>query len=150
MHHEATFRNQLVDAKILIQSGVDGIYGRSGLFESIVDGIDNMISCVGRDQAAEIVRFPPGMPRNVMETSGYLNGFPHLAGTVHCFCGDERAHAALLRNLTGNEDWTAGQRCVDQTLTPAACYPVYPMVSSRCALSSSCQIVDVASYCFRH
>ena len=150
MHQEVAFRNELIEAKILVPSGVDGVYGRSGLFESIIDGIDRLISRAGQYQGAEVVRFPPAMPKSVMEASGYLNGFPHLAGTIHCFCGNERAHAGLLRSLEKGEDWTAGQQCVDLTLTPAACYPVYPMISARGALGLSGHIVDVASYCFRH
>jgi seryl-tRNA synthetase len=150
MHQEAAFRDELIAARILIPSGIEGVYGRSGLFESIVNGIDSLISRTGGDQNAEIVRFPPAMPRSVMETSGYLNGFPHLAGTVHCFCGDERGHKALLQCLETGEDWTKGQECVDLTLTPAACYPVYPMIAGRGALPPAGHIVDVASYCFRH
>ena len=150
MGTEMAFHQELVEAQILIPSGVEGLYGRSGVFESVVDGIDALISRLGRDHAAEVVRFPPAMPRSVLETSGYLNGFPHLAGTVHCFCGDERAHQALLQCVEAGEDWTSGQRCVDLALTPAACYPVYPMVAARGPLRPGGHVVDVASYCFRH
>ena len=150
MDQQASFRAKLIDSRILIPSGVDGVYGCSGLFESIVEGLDRLISRAGKDQNPEVVRFPPAMPRSVMETSGYLNGFPHLAGTIHCFCGDERAHAGLLQDLASGEDWTRNQVCVELTLTPAACYPVYPMVASRGPLTSASHIVDVSSYCFRH
>ena len=150
MDQETEFRNRLIEARILIPTGVEGVYGRNGVFEAIIDGIDRMISPIGKDQDTEIVRFPPAMPRSVMETSGYLNGFPHLAGTIHCFCGDERAHSDLLQDLASGKDWTKDQACVDLTLTPAACYPVYPMVASRGALPSERHIVDVSSYCFRH
>ena len=150
METETAFHRELVEARILVPSGVEGLYGRSGVFESIVDGIDALVSRLGRDQDAEVIRFPPAMPRSVLETSGYLNGFPHLAGTVHCFCGDERAHQALLQCLEVGEDWTAGQQCVDLALTPAACYPVYPMVAARGPLRPGGHVVDVASYCFRH
>ena len=149
MHAEAAFRDALIEARILIPSGIDGVYGRSGVFESIVDGIDHLITLNGQGQDAEVVRFPPAMPRRVMETSGYLNGFPHLAGTLHCFCGDERAHKAMLQCLAVGEDWTRGQQCIDLALTPAACYPVYPMIAGRGRLKGA-HIVDVASYCFRH
>ncbi len=150
MQADRGFRDELIEAGILIPSGVDGLYGRSGLFDSIVDGLDRLISRNALDQESEVVRFPPAMPRSVMETSGYLNGFPHLAGTVHCFCGDERAHKALLQCLEAGQDWTQGQHCVDLALTPAACYPVYPMMARRGTLQRDTHIVDVASYCFRH
>ena len=150
MTSEIAFHDALVSAGLLVQSSVDGIYGRSGAFEAIVDGLDDLISRRYPAEATETIRFPPVMPRAVLETSGYLKGFPHLAGTIHCFCGDERAHRELLASLESGEDWTEGQRAVDLALTPAACYPVYPMVASRGVLRSPAHIVDVASYCFRH
>ena len=150
MSSEIAFRDELVVAGLLVPSSVEGVYGRSGEFEAIVDGLDALISRRNPTEAFETVRFPPVMPRSVMETSGYLKGFPHLAGTIHCFCGDERAHRNLLACLETGEDWTQGQQCVDLSLTPAACYPVYPMVASRGDLRSASHIVDVASYCFRH
>ncbi len=150
MTTEIAFRDALFKAGFLIRSPVDGLYGRSGAFESIVDGIDRLISRCYPDEAGETVRFPPLMPRSVMETSGYLKGFPHLAGTIHCFCGDERAHRRLLSRLDEGQDWTDNQECVDLTLTPAACYPVYPMVAARGVLDSGGRVVDVGSYCFRH
>lgn len=150
MPPDRSFRDTLFDAGLLVASGVDGIYGRSGDFEAVVDGIDGLISRDGSMPEAEIIRFPPAMPRQVMETSGYLKGFPHLAGTVHCFCGDDRAHAKLLQCLDAGEDWTTQQECVDLVLTPAACYPVYPMIAARGAVAAAGKIVDVSSYCFRH
>jgi seryl-tRNA synthetase len=150
MSSETAFGAELVAAGLLIPSSIEGIYGRSGDFEAIVDALDALISRRYPTEASETVRFPPVMPRSVMETSGYLNGFPHLAGTIHCFCGDDRAHRQLLACLETGEDWTKGQECVDLTLTPAACYPVYPMVAGRGNLHSASHIVDVASYCFRH
>ena len=150
MHEEVAFRDKLIAQGLLVPSGVDGIYGRSGIFESIISGIDRLISEMGQDQEAEIVRFPPAMPKSVMQTSGYLNGFPQLAGTVHCFCGDDRAHVKLLEDLASGADWTTGQRCIDLALTPAACYPVYPMIAARGHLASTSKIIDVSSYCFRH
>lgn len=150
MSAEIAFCDELITAGLLLRSSVEGIYGRSGEFEAIIEALDSLISRRYPSEATETVRFPPVMPRAVMETSGYLKGFPHLAGTVHCFCGDERAHRGLLASLETGQDWTRNQACVDLTLTPAACYPVYPMVASRGELRSPCHIVDVASYCFRH
>lgn len=147
---DGSFRDNLFSAGLLIASGVNGIYGRSGDFEAVVDGIDGLISRESGMHDAEVVRFPPAMPRTVMETSGYLKGFPHLAGTVHCFCGDDRAHKTLLQCLDAGTDWTGQQESVDLALTPAACYPVYPMIAARGAVNAAGHIVDVSSYCFRH
>jgi seryl-tRNA synthetase len=35
-------------------------------------------------------------------------------------------------------------------LTPAACYPIYPVMARRGALPADGRTVDVLSYCFRH
>lgn len=141
--------DELLASGILLATGVDGVYGRAGVFEDIVDGLDRIVSGLGRGLGAERMRFPPVMPRRTLEHSGYLNGFPHLAGTIHCFCGDDSGHAEMLRCLGTGEDWTAGQAASDLVLTPAACYPVYPMLARRGPLGADGHVVDVSSYCFR-
>ena len=35
------FRDELVDAGLLIPLGIEGLYGRGGEFEAIIDGIDH-------------------------------------------------------------------------------------------------------------
>jgi seryl-tRNA synthetase len=146
----ATFLDQLFAAGLLIPTGVDGLYGRSGPFERVVEGLDHLITQLGAGTDAEIMRFPPGLSRTIFERSGYLKGFPHLAGTVHCFCGTETEHREVLRCVDAGEDWTANQRPSEIVLTPAACYPLYPIVAARGPLPDDGMLVDVASYCFRH
>ena len=145
-----SFRTSLLGAGLLIDAGVEGLYGRSGAFESVVDAVDSLITRIGAYQCAEVMQFPPGSSRARFEQSGYLKGFPHLAGTVHCFCGNERDHRELLRCVEAGEDWTRGQAASDIVLTPAACYPVYPVLASRGDLPAEGAVVDVSSYCFRH
>ncbi len=145
-----TLLDSLLHKGILIETGVDGLYGRSGLFEQIIDGFDRMISRAGADQMAEVMRFPPGMNRALFEKSGYLKSFPQLAGTVHSFGGNDKDHAELIDRLGRGEDWTFRQDPTDVVLTPAACYPVYPTIARRGALPSGGVVLDVQSYCFRH
>jgi len=144
------FRERLIAEGILFPTGVDGVWGRSGVFERIHDGLEQAITRTGIDQHAEVMRFPPAMAQTVFEKSGYMKNFPQLAGTVHCFCGDERAHRTLLGQIERGEDWLADQRPADLVLTPAACYAVYPIVAKRGVLAEAGHLVDVASYCFRH
>ena len=150
MSAHAEYRNELVQAGLLIPTGVDGLYGRSAVFEDILERLDAQITRIGVDQRAEAVRFPPAMTRATLEASGYLKSFPTMAGTIHCFCGDERAHRQLLRCVAEGEDWTGGQQASELVMTPAACYPVYPMMAARGALPAEGRVVDVLSYCFRH
>ena len=53
------------------------------------------------------MRFPPILNRSHFERSGFLNSFPHLAGTIHSFVGSERAHRELLRAVEEGGDWSA-------------------------------------------
>jgi seryl-tRNA synthetase len=140
----------LIAHGLLIDTGVDGLYGRAGIFEQVVTGLENLVSEIGSSQHAEVIRFPPGMNRAHFEGSGYLKSFPHLAGTVHCFCGSELDHARLIGHLERGEDWTGGQKASDIVVTPAACYPLYPIVARRGPLAISGAIFDLSSYCFRH
>ncbi len=145
-----TLLDKLIRAGLLIETGVDGLYGRSGEFERIVDGFDRLVSRLGQGDGAEVVRFPPGMNRALFEKSGYLKSFPQLAGTVHAFSGDDRRHAALVAHLEAGEDWSGDQKMTDVVLTPAACYPLYPTVARRGPLPADGLVFDLNSYCFRH
>ena len=100
----------IATAGLLIPSGVQGLYGRNGAFESVIDGIEAAITRAGRDDGAEVMRFPPGANRFAhFERSEYMKTFPHFAGTVHCFCGGDREHREILRCIEAGEDWTQQQ-----------------------------------------
>jgi seryl-tRNA synthetase len=144
-----TLLDRLIAEEILIETGVDGLYGRSGKFEDVLLRFDALISRFGDDQKADVIRFPPGMNRALFEKSGYLKSFPDLAGTVHSFAGNDRDHASLLETLEGGGDWTAGQKATDIVLAPAACYPLYPTVARKGQLPPQGRIYDLNSYCFR-
>lgn len=145
-----TYLDDLLASGLLISTGVDGLYGRSQLFEEIVERLNDRITELGADQQPEVLRFPPAMNRTDFEHSDYLKSFPQLAGTVHSFCGNEREHQRLLRCLDQQEDWTEQQQPTRIVLTPAACYPIYPVMAQRGPLPENGRTVDVLSYCFRH
>ena len=150
MDAQATFLKSLTDAGLLIPMGVDGLFGRSGAFEDVVERFNTVITKYGGGDGAEVMRFPPAINRQHFEESEYLKSFPQLAGTVHSFMGNERDHMALLDKLEKKEDWTAGQKATNVVMTPAACYPIYPTVAKRGPLGQGGNLVDVYSYCFRH
>lgn len=145
----AGFREELVYHGLLLPTGVDGLYGRSEIFEEVIDGLNRFISVSGAYQKAEILRFPPGMSRKTFEESDYLNSFPNLAGTIHSFCGDDHTHRKLLRCVAAGEDWTEDQHPTDLVMTPAACYPAYPIIAQRGRLPEAGHTLDLFSYCFR-
>ncbi|MGT2511840.1 amino acid--[acyl-carrier-protein] ligase [Cupriavidus basilensis] len=147
---QPTFLAALLDAGLLIPTGVQGLYGRSETFEAIADGLNAAITALGSDQHAEILRFPPAIGQADFETSEYMKSFPQLAGTVHSFCGDDRGHRRLLARLEDGDAWTDQQAFSGVVLTPAACYPVYPVMARRGPLPWQGKVVDVLSYCYRH
>lgn len=142
------YRTELVDAGLLIPSGVPGVYGRSGLFESVLLAFDRYVTRVGGNDGADVMRFPPVLPRAHFERSGYLDSFPHLLGTVNSFEGNEHDHKGLLRALHDGDDWSRGFVQAGLVLTPAACYPVYPTLTGT--IPPSGRLVDVLTICFRH
>ncbi len=147
---DTPFLDDLFANGILIETGVDGLYGRSGEFEEVIERFNALITRFGGADGATKVHFPPGISRSQFEKSGYLKSFPQLAGTVHSFMGNDRDHCQLLDQLEAHEDWTLGQKATEIVLTPAACYPLYPAVAQRGALPENGRLYDLTSYCFRH
>ena len=144
------FLDALFDDGVLIKTGVDGVYGRSGDFEEVIDRFMTRVAELASDDQATRIHFPPGMPRRNLEKSGYLKSFPQLAGCVHSFMGGEADHARLLGMLEKGEDWTEAQDATDVVLTPAACYPLYPTVAAQGPLAQDGVLYELSSYCFRH
>lgn len=136
--------------RLLIPSGVDGLYARGADLERLVAFISRWILQAGEDEKAEVLRFPPLIPRRHFEASGYFLSFPDLAGTIHCFSGDEEMHRTLSQAHDAGKDWTTAQAATDLVMLPAACYPVYPLVAARGPVPTEGQVFDACSYCFRH
>jgi seryl-tRNA synthetase len=154
-----SFRDELLDKGILIDTGENGLYGRSQVFEDVVERLNVAITHLGADQQPEVLRFPPAMRRTDFEDSEYLKSFPNLAGTIHSFCGNDMGHQRLLRALDDamterdddrSDEWKAQQKPTRVVLTPAACYPIYPVMARRGPLPEEGRTIDVLSYCFRH
>jgi seryl-tRNA synthetase len=150
MDMQPSFLDRLFDKGLLIDTGVDGLYGRSGQFEDVIVAFERLIDTVGGPDKAEAIRFPPGINRAYFEKSGYMKSFPQLAGTVHSFCGCELDHVSLIKSMDEGTDWTKDQKITDIVLTPAACYPLYPTIAKRGNLPANGGLYDIQSYCFRH
>lgn len=133
---------------VITDTGVPGVYGKGRVFERVLGGFDRFVTESGVDQGAEVFRFPPVISRKDFERSNYLKSFPHLTGSIHGFRGNERDHANMMQMLESGADWTGHFHSTDLVLTPAACYPVYPMASGE--LPANGRLFDVQSYCFRY
>jgi seryl-tRNA synthetase len=133
---------------VLQPTDANGVHARSGLFEQVIDGLSQVISA-RCEVGTEMLRFPPVMSRAIVEKSGYLKSFPHLLGCISCLHGGEAAIRNLLEAQAPDRAWVNGLAATDLVLTPAACYPLYPLVAARGAVPANGLMFDVASYCFR-
>lgn len=147
---ETKFRDALVEAGLLIPTGVPGLFGRGQVFEDVLERFDRLITDAGRDEGAEVIRFPPAISRQDFECSGFLKSFPQLAGAIFSFDGTPADHARLLDLIHEGKDWSDCQTMTDVVMTPAACYPLYPMAARRGPVPDGGSLFDVFSYCFRH
>jgi seryl-tRNA synthetase len=142
-------RLEQVGAAIFHKLGVDGVYARTGMYEEVIDALGAYISAQ-RDPRAEILRFPPVMSRAQLEKSGYLKSFPNLLGCVCALHGTEAEIRAAADSHDEGGDWTRTLAAVDLVLSPAACYPTYPLVAARGPLPADGLLFDVEATCFRH
>jgi len=133
---------------LLLPSDIDGVYARTGIFENVVDGLAALISR-HREPGTEVFRFPPVMSRRHLEKSGYLKSFPHFLGCVCCLNGDEAKIRSAVERFESGQDWTPELSAADLVLTPAACYPIYPLAASRGKVPAEGIMFDVAGDCFR-
>src|ERR1700722_10502094 len=100
-----TFGHELIDAGLVLDAGVEGLYGRSLAYEEIIAGITNLTTRTGAGDGALTVHFPPVIPRVLLERTDYLKSFPDLIGSVHTFRGDDKLHARLLTLVEEGRDW---------------------------------------------
>ncbi|RQR48766.1 amino acid--[acyl-carrier-protein] ligase [Burkholderia sp. Bp9126] len=145
-----TYLADLLKAGLLVSTGVDGLYGRSAIFEDVVERLSEMIGRWGSGRDVEVLRFPPAMNRQILEQSDYWKNFPDQIGSIFCFSGDELRHQRLLKCLDNQEDWTEDVKPTRIAVTPVACYPVYTVMAERGPLPAGGRLIDIFSYCCRH
>ena len=145
------FLEELVDAGLLIESGVAGVYGHGEDFERIRVAFAALVTAEARAAGAVSLTFPPVIPKVNLETAGYVGNFPHLAGSIFGFEGSE-ADARTVRELAhDHEDWSEFASQTELMLLPAGCYPVYPAIAARGPLARDGVLIDIgAAWVFRH
>jgi seryl-tRNA synthetase len=147
---QAALLRELVDRRLLIETGVPGVYGRGGDFENVRKRVAAMVTRAAAAEEPEQLRFPPILPRSDLERVGYLKSFPHLAASIFAFNGTEAQASEQHERASRHEDWSEFQDMTDLVLTPAACYPVYPAIAARGKLAPGGVTVDAGgAYVFR-
>jgi seryl-tRNA synthetase len=139
--------DHLADA-LFHRMGAVGVYARTGLYEEVIERLTALITR-HREANTEVMRFPPVMSRGQLEKSGYLKSFPNLLGCVCGLHGSEREINAAVSRFDAGGDWTTSLSPADLVLSPAACYPVYPIAAARGPLPPGGLRFDVAADCFR-
>src|SRR5947209_12012457 len=134
-------------ARLFTSMNVDGVYGRTGAYEDVVEGLGRYITSL-RPQGAEVFRFPPVVSRALIEKSGYLKSFPHLLGCVCALGTDVERVTQAVANYEAGGTWTDSVSASELVLSPAACYPLYPIAAKRGPIGETA-LFDVASDCFR-
>jgi seryl-tRNA synthetase len=135
-------------AALFVPLDAPGVYARTALYEDMVERLGAFISRE-RDARAEILRFPPVMSRRQLEKSGYLKSFPNLLGCVSALHGSEAEIRAAADAHESGADWTHALASTDLVLSPAACYPLYPLAASRGRVPHGGLLFDVQADCFR-
>jgi seryl-tRNA synthetase len=142
------FRAELLASGLLVDAGQPGLYGRSGLFDDIVDGLCAYVSRSFADHHPERLRFAPVMSRDEYELTDYIVSFPQLAGTINGFRGTDAEHRELVAARARGEAWDPFLQPAETTLVSAVCHPVYERL--RGTLPEGGRVIDVRGFSFRH
>jgi seryl-tRNA synthetase len=120
------FYDGLVANGLILPVGPLGVFGRSAVFDDVLERVDQLILRTAKDDDLEFLTFPPVIDRAIVERTAYMESFPNLCGTVHSFTGQERDARALAQRIGAREPWGDLLNMTDVVLNPAACYPLYP------------------------
>ena len=96
-----TFHDGLVAHGLIIPVGVQGVFGRGRVFEDVLERFNALVTAVAKDDGAESVTFPPVIDRKILERVDYLDSFPHLAGSVYSFFGNDERRARCPTRSSG-------------------------------------------------
>jgi seryl-tRNA synthetase len=143
-----SFYDDLVKHGLIIPVGVPGAFGRSAVFESILEGFNAAVSRVSADDGADQMTFPPVINRQIIEKVHYLDSFPHLCGAVYSFFGSELESRRLADLANSGGDWGSMLKITGVTLNPAACYPVYPTITGT--VPERGRLFSMTNWVYRH
>ena len=144
---QEAFRQGLLEHRILIQTQVPGIFGHAAPFDAVIRKLEARIDRAVAGEA-ERVCFPPVLACEVGRSTGHVESFPTLCGSVHSFTGDGALHSALVERVKQGGDWGEFLEQSQVVLVPSACYPLYPTLEGE--LPPGGKLFDLVGHVFRH
>jgi seryl-tRNA synthetase len=140
-------RNGLMEKLVtyghLIPSGERGVYGRGSICEAIYSRVDALLTHLTLEDEPEILRFPPVVPRRLLDKVGYTWNFPDLCGAIVSIKPDETQR--IKSSLDEGASLVFEQTSL--ALLPAACFPAYPAIAARGALAIGGSTLDLGATC---
>src|ERR1700751_1521870 len=103
---QAALLSELVDHRLLIETGVPGLYGRGDAFVRVCQSFAALISRAGEGDNPERMCFPPLPPRSQLGAVGYLKSSPNLGGSVFTFEVAEAQAAEQHDRASKHEYWS--------------------------------------------
>jgi len=143
------FRRELLEAGLLEDGGVTGLYHRSFHFEAIARGVEAYVSAAGHNEKNRQFFFNQVIARSTLEGSGYLTSFPDLIGVVSSFAGSGSDLPQLIERVNNGGDWNEMMSPTEVALCSAACHPVYPLIAGTTIPIDGLHF-EVQAFCFRH
>ncbi len=143
------FHQSILDAGLLRESGVRGVYHRSFEFERIIEGISLSISRAGENRSHEQLFCSSVMSRRTLEKCGFLTSFPDLVGSIESFTGNDDDLATLKKRVGGGKDWSDLLTTTSLVMCSAACQNIYPLLTDV-PIPPAGLMYEVKAQCFRH
>ncbi len=143
-----SFYDDLVKHGLIVPVGVPGAFGRSAVFEDVLERFNAAVTRLSKNDGADYFTFPPIIDRKILERVHYMDSFPHLCGAVYSFFGKESEAKTLAQEINAGRPWGDALRMTEVTLNPAACYPVYP--SFKGTVPAKGRLVTMLNWVYRH
>jgi seryl-tRNA synthetase len=143
------FRSQLLEAGVLVDAGLPGLYHRSADYESVVRALESYAHQAGSDDNPRRLFFAPVINVETLIGSGYVGSFPNLIGTIDSFDGDMKKLSEFRERFDTGGEWFELMSHTDVALCSAACHSVYPLYKGA-TLPVEGLYYEVQANCFRH
>ena len=142
-------RSQLRRWMLVSGVGVDGVRGRTELFEKVVEGLTGSDHAAARARHGNLAVSAGDEPLPHREV-GLFAQLSKSAGRRVLPARRRGANPRHRQRSKAGENGSTELSPTDLVLTPAACYPLYPLVAARGAIPATGLVFDVAADCFRH